>query len=173
MSGRPTKLSLLNHQEKLLQVALRLCRQPADAEDLVQETFSRALQAEASFASGSNEGAWLVRILTNQFIDRCRSEKRKRTTELSDKIPAPEEKVEDLPQWTQISSEQLLSAVTMLEQPFQDVYRLQALEGRSYAEISEQLSIPIQTVGSRMSRARQRLKQLLLKKLEESGRNRK
>lgn len=172
MLGRPTKLSLLPYRENLLQVALRLCRQQAEAEDLVHETFVRALQAEATFAPGTNEGAWLVRILTNLFFDRCRSEKQKKTIELSENIPSPTAETEELPQWAQVTHEQFRAAVVLLEPPFQEVYRLKALEGLAYAEISAKLSIPIQTVGSRMTRARQRLKQLLLEMLAEAKRDR-
>jgi RNA polymerase sigma-70 factor (ECF subfamily) len=79
---------------------------------------------------------------------------------VEERVAAPEAEV--LPSWAAISPEQLGEALEKIPEEFRLVYQLHALEGRSYIEISERLGIPKATVGTRLIRARRRLKELLM-----------
>lgn len=149
----------------LYNVALRLCRNAADARDLVQDTFEIGLRHRCRLHAESNLRGWLTTILYRQFLDRCRGR-------AHEPPPAPLETVADtqLAQepfateeaWERVSFEDLLNALERLEEPFQQVYRLAALEHRRLKEISKDLGIPTATVGTRLARARTKLKALLL-----------
>jgi RNA polymerase sigma-70 factor, ECF subfamily len=157
------------HESALRATALRLCREPAEASDLVQDTFERALRSQSRLRAGSNVRAWLLTILRNLFIDRCRRSSREPRSELKLELidtgaamPEPEPE----PRWAAITTEQLRAAVDQLSQDFRSVYVLHSIEGRSYAEISVKLGIPSATVGTRLIRARRKLKNLLMPQLE-------
>jgi RNA polymerase sigma-70 factor (ECF subfamily) len=109
--------------------------------------------------------AWLFAILNNLFIDKCRSRIRERRADVSaedvqERVAAPEPDAQ--PAWATISPEQLREALDKIPEEFRLVYQLHALEGRSYIEIAERLGIPKATVGTRLIRARRRLKELLM-----------
>jgi RNA polymerase sigma-70 factor (ECF subfamily) len=153
------------HEAALHATALRLCGNPTDARDLVQDTFERGLRNLARYRPGTDGRAWLLTILHHLFIDRCRSRTRERRADVSaedveERIAAPE--VEAAPAWASISPEQLREALEKIPEEFRSVYRMHSLEGRSYIEISERLGIPKATVGTRLIRARRRLKELLM-----------
>jgi RNA polymerase sigma-70 factor (ECF subfamily) len=153
------------HESALQGTALRLCGNPTDARDLVQDTLERGLRNLARYKPGTDGRAWLLTILHHIFIDRCRSRTRERRADVSaedveERVAAPE--AEAQPGWASISPEQLREALEKIPEEFRLVYQLHALEGRSYIEISERLGIPKATVGTRLIRARRRLKELLL-----------
>ncbi|WNG30220.1 RNA polymerase sigma factor [Cystobacter fuscus] len=153
------------HERALYTLALRLCGNAADARDLVQDTFERALRHLDRFQEGTNARAWLFTILRNLFISRCRARTCERrgdvsVEELQEHLAAPG--VEPLPAWKALSLEQLHAALEQLPEEFREVYRLHALEGRSYEEISGSLRIPKATVGTRLIRARRKLRDLLM-----------
>ena len=148
------------HLPALESYALRICRDGAEARDLVQDTLERGLRSFHRLAPESNPRAWLFTIVHNLFIDRCRKRRREAQELLEEQelaAPAPEEP----PPWTAITPEQLRRAVDGLDEEFRVVYRLHALEGRSYAEISATLGVPMNTVGSRLARARAKLRVIL------------
>jgi RNA polymerase sigma-70 factor (ECF subfamily) len=155
------------HEPALRAVALRLCRSQSDAHDLVQDALERGLRGWARLPAGSNVRAWLLSILRNRFIDACRRSSRERrdenTTE-ADAIPAPEGPDPE-PEWARITPDQLRAAVARLGPEFRVVYQMHALEGRSYIEIADRLHIPKATVGTRLIRARRKLRDLLLSHL--------
>ena len=160
------------HESALRATALRLCRDSAEASDLVQDTFERALRSRDKLRPGSNLRAWLLTILRHLFIDRCRRSSREPRSELKLElldtgaaIPEPEAE----PSWAVITEAQLRAAVDRLSEEFRSVYLLHAIEGRSYAEISARLGIPGATVGTRLIRARRKLKILLQDHLAEAG----
>jgi RNA polymerase sigma-70 factor (ECF subfamily) len=150
--------------------ALRMTRNPADAEDLVQETYLRAYRGFGGFQEGTNLKAWLYRILTNTYINRYRAKQRR-----------PEESnlddVEDLYLYRRLgglegatrsrsAEDELMDAFSEYEvkQAVEDLpenFRLPVLladvEGFSYKEIAEILDIPIGTVMSRLHRGRKAL----------------
>jgi len=153
------------HEAALNATALRLCGNATDARDLVQDTLERGLRSLSRYKVGTDGRAWLLTILHNIFIDRCRSRTRERradvtTEQVEERVAAPEP--EAMPSWAAISPEQLREALEKIPEEFRLVYQLHALEGRSYNEISERLGVPKATVGTRLIRARRRLKELLM-----------
>jgi RNA polymerase sigma-70 factor (ECF subfamily) len=152
-----------DHLSALQGLALKLCGHPADARDLVQDTFERALRNLHTLDAGANERAWLFTILHNLFIDQCRKKSRRPPREDIDdpavQVASPEP--EPPPAWTAIGPEELRRAVGQLEEEFRVVYRLHAIEGRSYQEIAATLDLPVNTVGTRLIRARRKLKVIL------------
>jgi RNA polymerase sigma-70 factor (ECF subfamily) len=163
------------HMGSLYTAALRMTRNPADAEDLVQETYLKAYRAFATFQEGTNLKAWLYKILTNTFINSYRSKKRRpEQTELDD--------VEDLYLYRRLggleaavagrsAEEEVMdhftegdvkAAVESLPEQFRLAVLLADVEGFSYKEIAEILDIPIGTVMSRLHRGRKALQRALL-----------
>jgi RNA polymerase sigma-70 factor, ECF subfamily len=159
---------------QLYTAALRMARNPADAEDLVQETFLKAYRAYATFEEGTNLKAWLYRILTNTYINKYRRDSRRpHETDLGE--------VEDLYLYRRIGSEHsadaarsvedlvledlveadIKRAVEELPETFRMPVLLADLEGFSYKEIAEILDIPIGTVMSRLHRGRKALQKAL------------
>lgn len=156
----------------LYTTALRMTRNSADAQDLVQETYLKAYRSFATFDEGTNLRAWLFRILTNTFINSYRAKQRRpQESELKD--------VENLylyhrlPQLAQISSsaeDQLMDmfagsevreALESLPESFLMPVLLSDVEQFSYKEIAEILEIPIGTVMSRLHRGRKALQEAL------------
>jgi RNA polymerase sigma-70 factor, ECF subfamily len=155
--------------------ALRMTRNPADAEDLVQETFLKAYRAFGSFQEGTNLKAWLYRILTNTFINSYRAAKRRPEK-------ADVEDIEDLylykrlgdltaPEAGRSAEDELLERITddevkraieSLPEAFRIAVMLADVEGFSYKEIADITSVPIGTVMSRIHRGRRALQKALL-----------
>jgi RNA polymerase sigma-70 factor (ECF subfamily) len=164
----------MEYMGSLYSAALRMTRNPADAEDLVQETYLKAYRAFAGFQEGTNLKAWLYKILTNTFINSYRSKKRRpEQTELDE--------VEDLYLYRRLggleavaanrsAEEEVLdhftdadvkAAVEALPEGFRMAVLLADVEGFSYKEIAEILDVPIGTVMSRLHRGRKSLQKTL------------
>ena len=159
---------------QLYSAAMRMTRNRADAEDLVQETYLKAYRAYDSFEEGTNLKAWLYRILTNTYINKYRKESR-RPSEVD--LGA----VEDLYLYRRMGSEEtaeaarttedrvldslvesdIKKAVESLPENFRLPVLLADLEGFSYKEIAEILDIPIGTVMSRLHRGRKAMQKVL------------
>lgn len=151
------------HRPLLLATARRLTGSDHDAHDLVQDTLERALKRFAQLPPGGNPRGWLFTILHNAFIDRCRSDRAQRATPvdpLAERLAAPD--AGEPAAWEQVTPEQVKAAVAKLPEEFRAVYGLHADERKSYEEISRALGIPKATVGTRLMRARRRLKEILL-----------
>ena len=155
---------------QLYAAAVRMTRNPANAEDLVQETFLKAYRAYGTFEEGTNLKAWLYRILTNTFINNYRRDTRRPQEtdlgELEDLYLFRRLARETSPTSSNSAEEQLLEglveddikqAVESLPETFRMVVLLADLEGFSYKEIAEILDIPIGTVMSRLHRGRKAL----------------
>ena len=170
----------LSYIDALYRTALRMTRSEADAEDLVQETYIRALRFRDQFTPGTNLKAWLFRILTNTFINSYRKRSRApETTELDD--------VDEFSLYRRMSangagsgssdpereflngivSTEVKDALQALPERFRTTVLLD-VEGFSYKEIAETLGIPIGTVMSRLHRGRK----FLQKRLYELARDR-
>ncbi|MFB3738557.1 MAG: sigma-70 family RNA polymerase sigma factor [Candidatus Velamenicoccus archaeovorus] len=159
--------------------ALRMTRNAADAEDLVQETFLRAYRGFAGFQEGTNLRAWLYRILTNTFINSYRKRQRQ-------PITVPDEDIED---WflfdklgeagvessaesevlERLPDEDVQRALEALPEGFRMAVLLADVEGFSYKEIAEILDVPIGTVMSRLHRGRKALEKALWETVRERG----
>jgi RNA polymerase sigma-70 factor, ECF subfamily len=138
----------------------------SNAEDLVQETYLKALRGFASFQPGTNFRAWMFRILKNTFLSSRSTLDRRLTVEIDseDDIPVlsatsttPESLLIDLSQ-----QDAVRNAIEQLPLIFREVLLLCDVEDASYREISEILSIPVGTVMSRLARARKAVRESLL-----------
>ncbi|HXE57127.1 MAG TPA: sigma-70 family RNA polymerase sigma factor [Gemmatimonadales bacterium] len=165
----------LPHLDGLYRVALRLTRDPARAEDLVQETMLRAFRAWDRFTPGTNARAWLFAILRNGFINEYRRMRREpRMVELDAAEPGSiHDAVADTdPEgrfFSRIVDEQVLAALDDLPPDFREVVVLSDVEGLPYAEIAELLGVPVGTVKSRLFRARRLLQRALYDYAVEMG----
>jgi len=159
------------HTGTLYGLAMRLSGNKSDANDLVQDTFERALRHYGRLEPGTNERAWLCTILHHLFIDLCRRRRRERqkSEEEAREPPCDPAEPEDEPAWARITVTQVRAALEKLDEDFRVVYRMHAVEGLPYAEIAERLGIPKVTVGTRLLRARRKLKQLLLEEERRRG----
>src|SRR5437016_8089473 len=172
----------MEHMPSLYSAAMRMTRNPADAEDLVQETYLKAYRAFNTFQAGTNLKAWLYKILTNTFINSYRSKKRRpEQTELDD--------VEDLYLYRRLggleaatagrsAEEEVLElftdtevkeALESLPEQFRMAVLLADVEGFSYKEIADIMDVPIGTVMSRIHRGRKQLQKRLWTLAEERG----
>ena len=170
----------LQYLDQLYAAALRMTRNPADAEDVVQETYAKAYASFHQFTPGTNLKAWLYRILTNTYINSYR--KRQREPQLSDG-----ENVED---WQLARAESHTSsglksaemvalenlpdtdvkgALQQLAPDFRLAVYLADVEGFSYKEIAEIMGTPIGTVMSRLNRGRTQLRNLLAEYARDRG----
>lgn len=153
----------LGYLEPLYAAALRLTRNPADAEDLVQDTFVKALRFADRFTPGTNLKAWLFTILHNTWRNRIRDAARAPVEVDSDRVedavaqgPGAPETPERILLRATIDAE-LQAALDALPDAFRQAVWLRDVEEFSYAEIASMLEIPIGTVMSRISRGRRLL----------------
>jgi len=171
----------MEHMPSLYTAALRMTRNPADAEDLVQETYLKAYRAFGGFTEGTNLKAWLYRILTNTYINTYRAKKRRPEESDIDDLEnfylyrrlgglegaaagrSAEDEVLD-----HFTETEVKEAIEALPEQFRMAVLLGDVEGFSYKEIAEILDVPIGTVMSRLHRGRRALQ----KRLYEFGRQR-
>ena len=154
--------------DQLYNFAHWLAHDSTEAEDLVQETYAKALRGFSSFQPGTNFRAWMYRILRNTFLTSRTGLKATAMVPLdaedADELPAGPE----TPETVLISNSERQSvqeALAALPVHFREILLLCETEEMSYQEISETLSIPIGTVMSRLSRARKALRKILQQKL--------
>jgi len=172
----------MQYAPQLYSAALRMTRNPADAEDVVQETFLKAYRAYHTYQAGTNLKAWLYRILTNTYINRYRKQvrsptevdfgevedlylyKRLGSTESGSSSRSAEEEVLE-----QLVDADVKAAVEELPDHFRMPVLLADVEGFSYKEIAEILDVPIGTVMSRLHRGRKALEKTLWAFAEQHG----
>jgi RNA polymerase sigma-70 factor, ECF subfamily len=157
--------------DQLYNFARWLTRNREEAEDLVQETYIKALKGFSSFQVGTNFRAWMYRILRNTFLTSRTGLKVTMTVPLDSEEDGSELAVEcDTPEtilFERSNREQLQGAIDELPVHFREILLLCEVEEMSYQEIAEALSIPIGTVMSRLSRARRTLRDRLRPQLQE------
>jgi RNA polymerase sigma-70 factor (ECF subfamily) len=147
--------------EALYTRAFFLERTRGEACDLVQDTLERALRSFHQFRSGTNVRRWLFRIMHNLFVDRYRRRAREvRSTSIDDlDLPAPEP--DPAPPWEHLNDDDIADLLSGLSRPFREVLELHFLNNLSYQDIGRSLSIPTATVGTRLLRARNKLRNLV------------
>ena len=167
--------------DQLYAAALRMTRNPADAGDLVQETYVKAYAAFASFTQGTNLKAWLYRILTNTFINSYRKNQRgpyqgtiddledwqlggaESLTQGRSTRSAEAEAIDHLP------DSDVKAALQSIPEDFRLAVYLAYVEGFSYQEIADIMKTPTGTVMSRLHRGRRLLRDLLADYARERG----
>jgi RNA polymerase sigma-70 factor (ECF subfamily) len=155
----------------LLVLARRMCASEADAADVVQDTIESALMAGDRLQAVENLQAWLVTILHRRMIDLFRRREREQLGDPPEEPAVTQElPLVDAPRWASIDVEQLRAAVDRLDPEFRRAFVLHAFERRSYKEIAIALGIPSNTVGTRLLRARRKLRAMLLGGSEEEDR---
>ena len=172
----------MQYAPQLYSAALRMTRNQADAEDLVQETYLRGFRSFHTFEQGTNLRAWLFRILTNAYINRYRAKQRR-------PIESDLGEIEDLYLYRRLGAMETAAASLSAEDQFLDLFTddevkqaledlpenfrlpviLADVEGFSYKEIAEMLDIPIGTVMSRLHRGRKAMQRALYDYAEARG----
>jgi RNA polymerase sigma-70 factor (ECF subfamily) len=147
------------HGAFLRRLAAGLCRSSFDPDDLFQDVLERTLQHFDRLPPGVDHRAWMARVMRNLFIDRVR---RRATAPAA--VELVEEPVSPVPDgsvwWEKLSAEDIRARLQEIPGELRDAFSLFALEGCSYQEIAVRLDIPKATVGTRILRARRRLRQL-------------
>lgn len=180
MTPKEFEEQALPHLQALYNMALKLTMKPADAEDLVQETFFKAFKSLKSFESGTNAKAWLFKIMINTNISKHRKKaNRPQITKYDD--------IEEFFLYRQVHdksvslgghtpavlnrfvSEDIRKAIASLPEQFKEVVLLVDVEGFAYKEAGEILGVPIGTVMSRLHRGRKILQKLLWEYAEAMG----
>jgi len=172
----------MEYMPQLYGAAMRMTRNPADAEDLVQETYLKAYRGFGGFQQGTNLKAWLYRILTNTFINSYRSKKRRPDETELDEVEdlylyrrlggleaaqAGRSAEDELMDW--FTDTEVKDALEALPEQFRMAVLLADVDGFSYKEIAEILDIPIGTVMSRLHRGRKSLQKQLYEFALERG----
>jgi RNA polymerase sigma-70 factor, ECF subfamily len=151
------------HLPRLRARAMQLCRHHLDPDDLIQDALERAFQAFDTLRDRESVRPWLLRIVSNTFFDAIRKQRTRPQLVPLDhaaEIEVGEAASEPLP-WERIDTAMHRAAIDRLPDDMRDTYRMNAIEGQDYASIAAALKIPKSTVGTRLLRARRRLRELL------------
>lgn len=170
----------LSYMDQLYAAALRLTRNSADAEDLVQETYMKAFAAQDKFTMGTNLKAWLYRIQTNAFINTYRKKQREPKRTDADTVEdwqlaaAAEHQSSGLASAEQqaldsLGDTEVRRALSELSEDFRMAVYLSDVEGFAYKEIAEIMDTPVGTVMSRLHRGRRMLREKLREYAAERG----
>ena len=172
----------MQYAPQLFATALRMTRNRADAEDLVQETFLKGWRAFESYQEGTNLRAWLFRIMTNTFINKYNAQQRRPQESELDEVEElflfRRMGTFDQSKMSQSAEDQMLelftddevkNAIEELPETFRIPVLLSDVEGFSYKEIAEMLEVPIGTVMSRLHRGRKAMQKMLYEYAIERG----
>ena len=151
---------LVSNLPYLRAFAMRLCGRPDEADDLVQEAAVRALRWARALPRRNALRPWLRRVVHNLFIDGWRRRVREALETGGDPDALPARAADPEPRWASVDAEEVAAAVDALAPEFSAVYRLHAA-GSDYHAIARELNLPLNTVGTRLYRARKKLRVLL------------
>lgn len=157
----PSSGGLWEHAPVLYAVARRRCADDAEADDLVQETFVRALRGWCGYREQGNLRGWLVAILTRLHLDRVRRAASAPPHDDIDALDLPTPEPNEAPAWANLPIDQVFATLASVPPDLRATFELHA-QGRSYDEIACELRIAKNTVGTRLVRTRRRIKRLLL-----------
>lgn len=146
------------HGSYLGALARRKCRNQLDADDLVQDVFEKVMRCMQPIPAGANEQAWLSRVLHNLFIDKLRRRAARAEDSLHEPIAA---QADERTWWQALTEEEVRATLALLPDKQRVAFELFAFEGRSYEDIAVMLAIPKATVGTRILRARRKLREIL------------
>ena len=166
--------------DSLYSTALRMTRNTAEAEDLVQDTYLRAFRFFDKFEEGTNFKAWVFKILTNTFINKYRKKARTPQQVQFEKVEfgiENQEEFQESKQWSgfdqtnydELFDDDIKGALAQLSNDFRMVILLADVEGFSYKEIADIINRPIGTVMSRLFRGRKMLQKILEKYAKREG----
>ena len=158
---RRTEALFRDHGTYLQGLARRLCRSHFDPDDLVQDVLEKTVRSPQAIPPGANERAWLSRVLHNLFIDRLRRKQARREDPIAVEVPAAPG--EEHAWWESLTLGDIRAKLEQISEEQRVTFELFAFEGKSYDEIAARLGIAKATVGTRILRARTRLKELLTK----------
>ena len=169
------ELEALPHLDAVYRFALRLTGSPADAEDLVQETYLRAFRSWDHYTPGTRAKSWLFTICRNAFLRQRQQESRR--SEVVQQASSPEAPLflpayQDDPEgtfFTGIVDQTVLDHIEQIPAEFREVVLLSDLEGLSYQDIADVLDVPLGTVKSRLFRGRKLLQKALFDYAREAG----
>ena len=148
-----------DHGDYLRALARKLCRTQLDPDDLLQDLFERVLRADVP--EGANERAWLSRVMHNLFIDKLRRKAARPEDPADHELPAPPR--DERAWWETVTEADVRAKLAELPEDQRVTFELFAFERRSYDEIAAKLKIAKNTVGTRILRARTRLRELFTK----------
>jgi RNA polymerase sigma-70 factor (ECF subfamily) len=160
---------LATHVPHLLLQARRLTTSATEAQDLVQDTMERAVKSLRRFTPGTNMRAWLYTILVRRACDVHRQRRSQRHSDVveTDTLPAPTPEEQSI--WVHVTDADLQQAVSCLRVSFREVFELHEVHHLCYQDIAMRLGIPVGTVGTRLRRAREKLRKTLTKVLHTRG----
>jgi len=152
--------------DQLYNLAHWLTGDRTDAEDLVQETYAKALRGFKSFEEGTNMRAWMFKILRNTFMTSRTGLKVQNTVPMEDEFDRVDLATHNITPESLLlqleNSQSVMNALSELPVPYREMILLSDMEELSYKEIAQVLAVPIGTVMSRLSRGRKMLRQALL-----------
>jgi RNA polymerase sigma-70 factor, ECF subfamily len=171
LARRPgaTEVARLFDAQQLLELrrmAVRLAGTSLDPDDLLHDALERALASLDRFEMGTNLHAWMRTIMFRLVVDRTRSRRRRKAKMEIERwatcaCTPPADEMEEPAAWADLGVDDVLRATATLSEPLASTFKLFALDGLSYQEVAQRLGIPTQTVGTRVLRAKSKLRTVL------------
>lgn len=152
---------MLEHQDFLRGLARKLCRGNFDPDDLVQDVLLKTVANFERLPPDVNHAAWMARVMRNLFVDRVRARASAPSPvdvdDVSLSAPSPDERA----WWEELSPDDIRGATGQLPEDLREAFERFAFQHQSYKQIAAALGVPVATVGTRVLRARRRLRALL------------
>jgi RNA polymerase sigma-70 factor, ECF subfamily len=152
---------MLEHHEFLRGLARKLCRGHFDPDDLVQDVLLKTVASFERLPPDVNHAAWMARVMKNLFIDRVRARASAPSPVDVEDVPLSAPPPEERTWWQELSAGDVRTAAQELPAELREAFERYAFQRQSYKEIAAALGVPVATVGTRVLRARRRLRALL------------